>query len=138
MKQVRSRVEQKFEDFRIKEALEEVVAFAREGNRYLNEKEPWRAYKGSRESAGQTLGIAIQIVGTLAIMLQPFLPTSAAAILAAVSGRKTQKWSYAGRNFIEPGSRIQPLEPLFHKVSASALKKRLENLRTIKNVDVEA
>ncbi len=137
VKQAPSRVEQKFEEFRIKEALEEVVAFAREGNRYLNEKEPWRAYKGSRESAGQTLGIAIQIVGTLAILLQPFLPTSASDILNAVSGRKTQGWSYAGRNFIEPGSEIRPLEPLFHKVSASALKERLEDLRGIKNADVE-
>lgn len=138
MKQAPSRVERKFEEFRIKEALEEVVAFAREGNRYLNEREPWRIYKGSRESAGQTLGIAIQIVGTLAILLQPFLPASAAVILTAVSGRKTQDWSYAGRNFIKAGSNIQPLEPLFHKVSASALKERLENLRSIKNADVEA
>src|SRR4029077_14344214 len=51
-----------FEIFRLKDALEKVVELAREGNRYLNEYEPWRLYKTEPDSAGEILGVSIQVV----------------------------------------------------------------------------
>lgn len=131
-------IEHKLERFRLKEALEQVVDLAREGNRYLNDNEPWKTYKTDRSIAGGSLGIAVQILATVGITLQPFLPKSASSILKALSHVNTLKWTYAGKCFVKPGTRVKPLKPLFHKVSALDLKAKLEQVRNIKPLETEA
>jgi len=54
---------------------------AREGNKYLNLKEPWKAIKINEEDAKTTLYVAIQLVKVIAILLIPFIPESAKKIL---------------------------------------------------------
>ncbi len=129
--------DEKFKEFRLKEALERVVDLAREGNRYLNEREPWRAYKTSPENAGQTIAISIQIVASIAVMLQPFLPETSSKILKAIVRKRAVAWDQAGKCLVKPGARILPFDPLFHKVSASSLRERLIKLRSIDVVETK-
>ncbi len=130
-------VDKKFKEFRLKEALERVVDLARQGNRYLNEREPWRDYKTSPESAGQTIALAIQIVASVAVMLQPFLPETSSKILKGIVRKRALGWDYSGTCFVKPGAKIATFEPLFHKVSASSLRERLVNLRSIDTVETK-
>ncbi len=129
--------DKKFKEFRLKEALERVVDLAREGNRYLNEREPWKAYKTSESKAGQTVGISIQLVGSVAILLQPFLPETSSKILKGIIRRKTLGWEHSGTCFVKTGTKIARFEPFFHKVSASNLRDRLAELRSIDTSEVK-
>ena len=131
-----TRVNEKLGHFRLKDALEQVVELGREGNRYLNEQEPWRVYKTDTGAAGETLGISIQVVATLGILLQPFLPATSKRILSSFSSKRDLPWKSAGKALIEPGRRVRPLQPLFHKVNAQKLRAELENVRG--RVPVEA
>ncbi len=116
--------------FRLKEALEQIVQLAREGNRYLNEKEPWHTIKSDPLEAEQTLGIAAQIVATIAIELQPLLPKTAHKIQRSVLGNQRINWKHAGSTSLKPGSKIRQMQPLFHKVSAKKIRVRLEEIRS--------
>ena len=71
---------EELEAFRLREALRAVVEVAREGNRYLNEREPWKAVKEQPELAKTTLYVCAQLVKALSIMLAPFVPSSAQAL----------------------------------------------------------
>src|SRR3989442_1664695 len=124
--------------FRLKEALEQVVELAREGNRYLNEHEPWRLYKTDLQAAGETLGISIQVVATLGILLQPFLPSTSKKICWSLTGRASLPWESAGKTIIKPGAKIRSLQPLFHKVNAEKLRAGLEEIRSRAPVEAEA
>ncbi len=137
LKEAPVKVEGKLGQFRLKEGLEQIVDLCRHANRYLNEQEPWRKFKTAQEEAGQSLGISVQVLGTIAIMLQPFLPTSSKRILKAVSKNNRVGWEDAGQCFIQPGSRVLPLRPLFHKVSAAQLRARLDELRSGGPVEAE-
>ncbi len=132
------RVGEKFGRFRLKEALEQIVELSREGNRYLNEREPWRAHKTEKALAGQTLGVSIQFVLNVGLALQPFLPRSSSLILTSLTGRETLPWSHIGKKFVKPKTRILPLKPLFQKVSARELRAKLEQLRRTKSIEAEA
>ncbi len=123
-------VDEKLQQFRLKEALEQIVQLARESNHYLNETEPWQAFKTDPSKAGQSLGIAIQLVATIGILLQPFLPESASRILESVLPGKPVSWKLAGRVIVKPNSKLRPIQPLFHKVSAQKLRFRLEETRS--------
>jgi methionyl-tRNA synthetase len=110
---------------------------AREGNRYLNESAPWHSFKTDPAEAGQTLGVAAQIVGTIAIQLQPFLPITATRIRRSLLLGKKTGWRLAGGITIKPGAKIKTMEPLFHKVSAQNLRTRLEEIRSETTTEAE-
>ncbi|TMI35419.1 methionine--tRNA ligase, partial [Candidatus Bathyarchaeota archaeon] len=111
-------IDEKLEHFRLKEALEQVIQLAREGNRYLNENEPWQTIKTDPSKAEQTIGIAAQIVATIAIELQPFLPNTSSEIQKSILTSQKISWKQAGQTTLGPGRGIRPMKPLFHKISA--------------------
>jgi methionyl-tRNA synthetase len=131
-------VDDRLGHFRLKDALEQVVELAREGNRYLNEHEPWRIYKKDVQAAGETLGVSIQIVAALGILLQPFLPSASKKICLSLMGKASLPWKSAGRTIIKPGARVRPLQPLFHKVNAEKLRVELEGIRSRVPLEAEA
>src|SRR6266705_469823 len=131
------RLDERLERFRLKEGLEQVVQLAREGNRYLNESAPWHSFKTDPAEAGQTLGVAAQIVGTIGIQLQPFLPITATRIHRSLFLGKKPNWQLAGAISVKPGARIKPMQPLFHKVSAQNLRTRLEETRSGTTTEAE-
>ncbi len=131
------RLDERLERFRLKEGLEQVVQLAREGNRYLNESAPWHSFKTDPAEAGQTLGVAAQIVGTIGIQLQPFLPITATRIHRSLFLGKKPSWQLAGAISVKPGARIKPMQPLFHKVSAQNLRTRLEETRSGTTTEAE-
>lgn len=65
------------EAFRFKIALGEVMALARAGNVYFDQKQPWRQRKEDLAACGTTLNVACQTVKALATLMAPFLPFSA-------------------------------------------------------------
>jgi len=132
------RVDDRLGHFRLKEGLEQVVELAREGNRYLNEHEPWRLYKTDVHAAGETLGVSVQIVASLGILLQPFLPSASKKICLSLTGKANHPWRSAGQTVVKPGTRIRPLQPLFHKVNAEKLRAGLEIIRSRAPIEAEA
>jgi len=57
-----------------KAALAEVMAVAHEVNRYLDEKEPWKAIKENRQAAATTMYVMVGVLNSLKILFYPFLP----------------------------------------------------------------
>jgi methionyl-tRNA synthetase len=55
-------------------ALAEVMALAREANRYLEEKGPWFQIKEDPKAAGTTIYVALKAIDSLKILFAPFLP----------------------------------------------------------------
>lgn len=69
-----------YEAVRLRDALQEAMALAREVNRYLDEKAPWKQFKSDPAAAGTTIFVAMQAIDSLKIMLAPVLPFSSARL----------------------------------------------------------
>ncbi len=107
---------------------------AREGNRFLNEREPWKLMKTDIGLAGRTLYVAAQLAKALAIFLAPFVPDAADRLwlMLGLGGSVHEaSWDEALEP-LEPGHAIGEPEPLFRKIreSPEELKKALERLRS--------
>jgi methionyl-tRNA synthetase len=61
-------------------ALGEVMAMAREVNRYLDEKAPWFQIKQDPAAAAASVYVALRAIDSLKIMFTPFLPFSSQAL----------------------------------------------------------
>jgi len=56
---------------KLRSALSEVMALAREANRYLEEKGPWFQIKEDREAAGTTIYVALKAIDSLKVLFAP-------------------------------------------------------------------
>ena len=106
-------------------ALREILDLAALGNRFFNESEPWRTIKTDKSSSASTIYVADQVVKTLAVLMAPFLPSSAEKLWQTLNLEGSvhqQKWYDATRK-LEPGHEIRKPSPLFKKLEATELPK---------------
>ena len=78
---IRSELESSIENFRFREALRNAMNFARIGNKYLADTEPWKVVKTDPERVNTILNIALQITANVAVAIEPFMPFSSEKIL---------------------------------------------------------
>lgn len=115
------------EKFRFKEALNEWMNLARLGNKYLTETEPWKLIKTDMERAGAVLNIAAQIVASLAITCEPFLPFTSQK-LKNVLGLDDKKWNDAGSILLSDGQPIVNPGHFFGKIDDAFVETQVKKL----------
>ena len=57
-------------------ALGVAMGLAQDGNRYLDERAPWRTVKVDREDTARTMSTILSVIATLKTLFYPFLPFS--------------------------------------------------------------
>ena len=129
------KIAQNIEEFKLQAALRGVLGLSRLGNKYLNEKEPWNTIKTNPQAAANTLFVASQIVKSLAVTLEPFIPSTAEAIWKVLnqSGDVHEKTWEKAKEGLAPGHKINETKPLFTKIedTEGELQKMLEEVRSI-------
>jgi methionyl-tRNA synthetase len=143
----RTSIENNLEQFKFREALFEVIAFARSGNQYLQKKEPW-IFAKQLDAAGQvapeaqanidnTLHISLQLCANLAIFIHPFLPFTASKIcylLKVVD--KMLLWENAGKTkLLSTGYSLRAPELLFRKIEDEEIALQLTKLQSNERMD---
>jgi methionyl-tRNA synthetase len=99
-----------------KGALERIMEFARECNRYVDEKAPWSTRKTDMDATRVTLACSLRAIHALGVMLMPFLPGAGPKIVAAF-GRRVEDVSW--RDAVDFPLDSQPLSQppiLFQKM----------------------
>ena len=127
------KVSKSMETLKLQDALRTAISLSHLGNRYFNEKEPWKNIKTSPQKAANTLYIAALIVKKLAIIMEPFIPFTSEKIwkLLNLDGSvHEQIWSEIEKEF-PPGHKINKAKPLFSKIDESEeeLQLKLEHSR---------
>jgi methionyl-tRNA synthetase len=121
-----------FEECKLQAALKNVIEISRIGNQYLNEKEPWKLLKTDKQKAANVLYVSVQIIKTLAIILEPFTPFTAKELrtLLNLPNDAKAKWSDATKP-LEAEHKINEAKPLFSKIDAEEeeLQENLEKIR---------
>jgi|GEM_PF-12532 len=92
-------------------AVEDLMALARVGNRYVNERQPWKELKEGK--ANITTYVALQLAKDLAVMLYPLSPSAASSALSFMG--LSPSWS-AVESPLKAGSAISRSKPIFSKV----------------------
>jgi methionyl-tRNA synthetase len=121
------------EECKLQKALKDVLSISRLGNQYLNDKEPWKLLEKEPQTAANVLYIAVQLVKTLALTLEPFIPFTAEelrTLLNLPNDSEAPSWDEATKP-LKPGHRINKAKPLFNKIDAKEeeLQENLEKIR---------
>ena len=117
------------ENFELRRAIREIVAFGKEGNIYLNEKAPWHLIKTNKEAAGHVFNLCAQAVYALAILLGPFIPDTSEKVLDYLNiPEKLEQlsWNNINDDILKEGQKIKTPRPLFQKLEIEELKEKLK------------
>lgn len=122
------RIALSLEQYRFKEALGELMNLARLGNKYLADTEPWKLAKTDAERVKTIMNIALQIAGSLTILMEPFLPATARRLTAMLQIHQG-KWAEAGlADYILPGHVIGEAQLLFEKIEDATIQQQVQKL----------
>jgi methionyl-tRNA synthetase len=124
-------------DYKLREAQAEAMKLARLGNEYLAETEPWKMVKdpANAERVATIMNIALQITANLSIVLQPFLPATAAK-LSEFLDFHTADWSQAGNSsLISEGHLTNKPSILFPKIEDEMVELEIAKLEATKTVE---
>jgi methionyl-tRNA synthetase len=120
------------EEFQVRRGVSELMDLARLGNKYFNDAAPWSSLKSDRGRCATILNTALQLQAALTVLMEPFLPFSAARLrrmLNVPESREELRWRDV------PGLRLpdnQPLgkrEILFEKIEDAVIAAQIAKLR---------
>ena len=122
------------ESGRFRRAFREVLKIAEQANKFAHEKEPWK-HLDDVKKVHTDLSVLLQVIFSLSILIQPFLPKTSEKIRGFFGGEivesnndsscETSVWRYPDmpKRFV-----IARVEPLFVKIEDSDVQKQKEKL----------
>lgn len=126
------RIGRSIEQYRFREALNELMNLARTGNKYLTENEPWKTIKTDEARTATVLNISLQICAELAVLASPFMPMTAEK-LAKMLNMQPVAWFEAGSTELLPeNAEINAPELLFEQIDNKAIALQIEKLQQTK------
>ena len=135
---IKSSLENNIENYRFREALKDAMNFARIGNKYLADSEPWKLIKTDTERVKTILYIALQITANIATAIEPFMPFSAAKILSMLAVDKFGWDSLGSMELVAAGHTIGTPSLLFEKIEDETIQKQLDKLEATKIANAAA
>lgn len=135
---IKTQLENNIENYRFREALKDAMNFARIGNKYLADSEPWKVVKTDTERVKTILNIALQITANIATAIEPFMPFSAAKILSMLAVDKFSWESLGSMNLIAEGHTIGTPTLLFEKIEDEVIQRQLDKLEATKAANAAA
>ena len=135
---IKESLENNIENYRFREALKDAMNFARIGNKYLADSEPWKLIKTDAERVKTILNIALQITANIAIAIEPFMPFSATKILNMLACEKFGWERLGAMDLLAEGHQIGEPTLLFEKIEDDVIQKQLDRLAEIKKQNMAA
>jgi len=136
------RIAEKYDAFRMREAVFETMALARMGNKYFNDTEPWHTRKSDMRACGNTIHVCLQICASLSVLMDPVLPFAAEELRGMLhlyevrpswpdregKGPGEIGWDDAGRPLLEAEHELDDAVILFSKIEDDVIQKQIDKL----------
>ncbi|HRH60355.1 MAG TPA: methionine--tRNA ligase subunit beta, partial [Chitinophagaceae bacterium] len=132
IKNSKLKIQNSVEEFKFRDALFEVIDLSRKGNKYLQEKEPWKKTPAEQNLIDNALHLCLQLTANLAILINPFLPNTAKKMLYMMKVvDKMLDWENAGSiKLLSVGYSLRAPEILFRKIEDAEITAQIEKLKS--------
>ena len=144
IQQSASNVQNSIEGYKFRDALFEVIDLARKGNKYLQDKEPWKKVpeltaKGitnvdfaEKMDVENSIHLCLQLCANLAVLINPFLPNTSKKMLHMMKVvDKILDWENAGKlKLLSVGYSLREPQLLFRKIEDAEISSQVEKLKS--------
>ena len=125
-------VEECLLNFKLRQASYELMELTRKGNRYYNDKAPWKSRKENLKDCGNTMYVCARLLQVLSVISFPFMPSSAEklwSMLGYSSKVKDEVWGEISKKDFSPGTKLGEIEILFKKIDDKVIQKEIDKMK---------
>lgn len=110
-------------EYKISDAVEAVMVFARRCNKYIDETMPWALAKdeSQKERLGTVLYNLLESIHILSALISPFMPDTAVKINEQLCAAPIEYDSIADFNSLNAGEKVGTAVPLFNRIDSEKL-----------------
>jgi methionyl-tRNA synthetase len=142
IKNTKTKVENFIEEYKFRDALFEVIDISRKGNKYMQEKEPWKKVQQLDESGmtsikaqkeiDNAIHLCLQLCANMAVLINPFLPNTAKKMCGMMKVvDRMLEWKNAGSvKLLSVGYSLRTPELLFRKIDDAEVSYQVEKLKS--------
>jgi methionyl-tRNA synthetase len=128
MKEIPEKVKTLVLNYRLREAMFEVMNLARTGNKYLADHEPWKIHASNPARVETILYISLELTATLAHLMKAFLPLTAEKLLSMLNITACSWKEFAGHQLLKQGHQLGEPELLFEKIEDEKIENQVKKL----------
>ncbi len=135
------KVEQKMDEYKISEALEEIFVLLRRSNKYIDETQPWILGKeeASKARLATVLYNLIESIRIASVLLLPHIPDTALEIQRQINAQNTAWESLKSFDGTIAGASVNQAKPLFARIDEQKKLAEIEaDLQAANDSQVEA
>jgi methionyl-tRNA synthetase len=112
------KVEEKMNEYRVAEALDEVITLLKRSNKYIDETQPWVLAKDEegKDRLATVLYNLLESIRIASVLLLPFIPDTAVEIQRQINATKTDWNSIKAFDGIIAGSKVNEAKPMFVRI----------------------
>jgi len=126
---IKEDLEDRLENYKFREAVKLAMDMGRLGNKYLADTEPWSLYEKDPERVATVMNLSLQLVASIAIVIEPFLPFTAEKLRGFLNIEKLN-WELAGQpDILKPGHEVAKPKHLFQKIEDETVQKQVDKLK---------
>ena len=139
------KVENFINSYRMADAVDAVMSFAKRCNKYIDETTPWALAKDEsrRDRLGTVLYNLLESIRFIAVLLSPFMPDTAKAIFEQMNSSENSYDSLSAFGALKSGTVVGTPTPLFARIDSEkmlaeieeAQKKAAANEKTIEEIE---
>ena len=115
------KINQAYEEFDFKKAIEEILAVSALGNKYFQDNEPWKLIKKDKEKAHKICGLCLNIAKNLSILSEPVIPEFSKNLQSQLN-KKNLNWK--DLNFDLKNHKINKAEILIRRIEKEEIKEK--------------
>ena len=118
-----TKMEKCFETYRVADAIEAVLNLAKRSNKYIDETMPWALAKdeAKKERLGTVLYNLLEAIRYIAVLLTPFMPTTAEKIFEQMNCDIKDYDSLTTFGALKSGTCVNKAEALFARIDAEKM-----------------
>jgi len=118
-------------NFKLRQAAYELMDLPRKGNRYYNDKAPWKSRKENIQDCATTMYVCAKLLQVLSVISFPFMPSTAEklrAMLGYTSSVEKEKWGSIYEKELKPGTAVGEVEILFKKIDDTIIQEEIDKM----------
>lgn len=128
-----------YQTYQVRKAVKIIMDIARIGNRYFDEREPWRAIKVDKESVQETIYTCCEILRQISIVMTPILPNFMKQLRDIMGLTQQPLWTELKQTATTYPLHLTGVRQIFHKIEDAQVQQQLDLLKqnAIANIEEE-
>ncbi len=136
VKELTKEIDNCYKEYQVRKAAKTIMDIARVGNRYFDEREPWKVIKTDKDAVQETIYTSCEILRVISVVMTPILPNFMFELRKIMGLTTNAVWTELDA---EPYPiKLDNIVQIFHKVEDNQIEEQIKLLQENSKANQEA